>query len=354
MAFQKIIVYITIFASTFSICIDAPAQQTKKEKEIYAQLSDDERRVLDFFGENDLALSEWQEYLTYLRVEENFFRAAHLERCNSLRKVTPDQASFDPRIHVVLLELAKKTKHWEIGPALTLENFRYKHRLRFWALQNTNEFDRNKLWSIFDTDIGKKSIQRLRALMVLDQFFRNSTDIRLGVVRADSVLWLKKYFQESGQEEQLLASLQKINPETAKKFKGLKRISSYTVDDSIKISSIAQELQMISPLLLDSLEKSLEPAERATIDELTQSPLSQNFNNGLKAVQNANFQQIQQILANVNLAKRPTNTDSEIFTTIQTAFPEPDDYKNTLVKLTPKDWVENKHLDFCFTTPINQ
>jgi hypothetical protein len=342
MSFQKIIVYASIFASTFNICMNANAQQTQAEKEIYAQLSKDERRVLDFFGENDLAFSEWQDYLIYLRVEENFFRAALLDRCSSLRKVTPDQTSFDPKIHTTLLELTKKTKHWEIGPALTLENFRYKHRLQFWALQNTNEIDREKLWSILDTEIGQQSIQRLRALMVLDQFFKNSTDIRVGVTRSDSVLWLKAYFEKSKQEEIFLTAIKKINPELARRFKDLRKISTYKVADSVVISSIAQELQALGPSLLDNFTKSLKPAELGTIGELTQNPLSQNFNTSLQEIQSANFRKIQKILESSN----STNMDSEKLTRIDAAFPEPESFKKAF-KLSPKDSVENKHLDFC-------
>ena len=352
MALNKFIVYATLMTSLVSMCNDAPAQQTKKEKEIYSQLSEDERRTLDFFGENDPALSEWKSYLIYLRVDENFFEAALWSKCMNIRRMTSDQASFNADFREALLSLTERTRRGEIGPTLTPDVFRYKNRVKLWAMQKTSRNDIAALWSLSKSESGQQALRHLRSLAVLQQFLDRSIDIRTGEVRADSVLWLKNYFKKSGEDAHFINTIRNTDHSLAKAYAELRPISEYSSTDIKHVATVAKGMHEISTNLIDTLFENLPSSELTALQKIANSNLFEEFSLGTRAVESMNMQSLATILNTSSDTDTTTSQDSKIILSILAAYPEPKGYLASLANMKPSDWVENKHLDFCDKNPI--
>lgn len=196
----------------------------------------------------------WRRYVGMIELaEENFVRAAKLQRCDKVPSDRPLLLNPDYRgaIEEVLRNQLAFARVEDLGYR------RWINRSGLYAFGRLTPSEQASFAAFYrDTALLKE----IGALEVLEDFPHHTSNARYSEAEPAAPIWLKTYFQREGRLPALRKAIAAAAPSLVADFDRVRNIESHTDADAEWLSRLSQGLDLAQPKILDAYESQISAA----------------------------------------------------------------------------------------------
>ena len=323
-------------------------------------LSRNEIQALELAGAHDQALAGWRRERAYDVAKENFRRAAMLERCTAITALKPDELDFAPAVRAALEGVVDNLLAGKIVP-MTPQDYRRGVRVALWAQRHSDAGKWQALWRQAQTSAGRRALQRLRAIGVMDEYGGGFLiDLNTGATLAYPPIALKAYFTRSGQLEVFDRALRTVDPALGAAFARVRGVREHADADLAWLRELGQALDKKMPAVSKAFYASLPEEEQNALADLLASPFFSLYDDALGATSVPLFGSDAHFAAKIDDPKfrgmvigdrGQPNYSEFVRASLESEYPQSAVQVEAFYRFGPRDLIDYAHRPFCTKTP---